>query len=133
MDGLKDRYSAIELYPRVGTRPGLRTPNIFVLSEAPLPVEPAVRVGDPAGNRTWICAFGERRLVHWATGPEPFPVIETGMPGLEDPAASQREGQETGDPGRIRTRLAAFVAQLPYPTAGPIWSRVPGSNRASPV
>src|SRR6266481_8221606 len=79
MDGLKDRYSAIELYPRVGTRPGLRTPNIFVLSEAPLPVGPAVRVGDPAGNRTWICAFGERRLVHWATGPEPFPVIETGM------------------------------------------------------
>src|SRR5882672_9516204 len=91
MDGLKDRYSAIELYPRVGTRPGVRTPNIFVLSEAPLPVGPAARVGDPAGNRTWICAFGERRLVHWATGPEPFPVIETGMPGLEDPAASQRE------------------------------------------
>src|SRR5882762_2198408 len=52
MDGLKDRYSAIELYPRVGTRPGIRTPNIFVLSEAPLPVGPAARIGAPGRGRT---------------------------------------------------------------------------------
>ena len=52
MDGVKDRYSAIELYPRVGTRPGIRTPNIFVLSEAPLPVGPAARIGAPGRGRT---------------------------------------------------------------------------------
>jgi hypothetical protein len=52
MDGLKDRDSAIELYPRVGTRPGIRTPNIFVLSEAPLPVGPAARIGAPGRGRT---------------------------------------------------------------------------------
>ena len=52
MDGLKDRYSAIELYPRVGTRPGIQTPNIFVLSEAPLPVGPAARIGAPGRGRT---------------------------------------------------------------------------------
>ena len=135
MDGLKDRYSAIELYPRVGTRPGIRTPNIFDLSEAPLPVGPAARVGDPAGSRTWICAFGKRRLVHWATGSEPSPVIETGSPTLEESAASQREGRGMGPAAGVEPALFLIRSQVPYPVGRRrrCWSRVPELNRASPA
>ena len=58
----------------------------------------------------------------------PFPVIETGPPGLEDPAASQREGRRNGASRKSQTPAAGFVAQRPDPQ---VEAKIRGAYRLS--
>jgi hypothetical protein len=100
VDRLKAGCSAIELYPRWCAAPDSNRETLgFEPSDfTNLPS----RASDPARNRACICTFGECRLNPLGHGTVArFPVIETGPPGLEDPAASQREG--LGAPGGTRT------------------------------
>ena len=69
IDQLKAGSSSVELYPRIGARPRIRTEKSVVLSDTCLPLHQPRGVGGPAESRTRICRFGLCRDVHFTTEP----------------------------------------------------------------